>query len=103
MGDTEGRAPLISSTIRFASFLHFSTFYSLLLPSRSAETLPCGRQAARHDPGQTLPHREPLPTVEATIIAYNLRVSWEKQETPGAVRRERYHGVRAGLWRRINT
>ena len=26
MGDTEGRAPLISSTIRFASFSHFSTF-----------------------------------------------------------------------------
>jgi len=32
MGDTEGRAPLISSTIRFASFPHFSTSYSPLVP-----------------------------------------------------------------------
>ena len=41
MGDTEGRAPLISSTIRFASFLHFSTLYPPLLPSRASVSLAC--------------------------------------------------------------
>jgi hypothetical protein len=32
VGYAEGWAPLISSTIRFASFLHFSPFYSPLAP-----------------------------------------------------------------------
>lgn len=103
MGDTEGRAPLISSTIRFASFLHFSPFYSPLAPLERLRLSLEGERRHATIGGKRRHSEESLPTVEANAIAYILRVSGEKQETPGAALHERPRKVRAGLGRRINT
>ena len=44
-----------------------------------------------------------FPDVVASVMAYVMRGPKERQEIPRVALREHCYGVRAGLWRRINT
>jgi hypothetical protein len=72
---------LISSTIRFASFLHFSPFYSPLVPLERLRLSLAGDE--RHaTTGGNVAAGWAFPGVESIVIAYYMRGPGERMGDP---------------------